>query len=150
MTVCYDNLMYATDGSTALAPAAAPRFVMIEGGKRGNQFVESLSSNPEARAASGFSVAQCVAAMLVAAVISISVFAVDAFSSSFELSALEGAETVVVSVRPGDSLWSLASEYGVDGCATDRVVDWIRTQNHLTSSNIYAGQQLIVPSSPNL
>lgn len=150
MSACYNNPMYVTDGSSALAPVAAPNLVLIEGGKGLGCSRSSAKYRPVTYAGAKPSALECVFAILVAVLISISVFAVDASINSCEQAALDGVETTVVSVKAGDSLWGLASEYGVDGCGTHKVVEWIRTQNNLTSSNIYAGQQLIVPSSANL
>ena len=43
-------------------------------------------------------------------------------------------------VRRGDSLWSIARDYGID-------VDALKSANQLTGSRIYAGQKLRIPSA---
>lgn len=49
------------------------------------------------------------------------------------------ASTKAVSVRAGDTLWSLARKYGVD-------VQELRTLNHLSDNRIAAGQAIWVPA----
>lgn len=47
--------------------------------------------------------------------------------------------TIIYTVQRGDSLWSIASEYGV-------TVDIIKELNNLTSNTLQIGQQLVIPS----
>lgn len=49
------------------------------------------------------------------------------------------AEVTHHKVRRGDSLWSIARDYGVD-------VDSLKEANHITGNRIYAGQTLKIPS----
>jgi len=51
------------------------------------------------------------------------------------------AKTTHYRVRRGDSLWSIARNYGID-------VDSLKETNNLAGSQIYAGQTLRIPSSP--
>lgn len=51
----------------------------------------------------------------------------------------EPSETIHHRVRRGDSLWSIARDYGVD-------VDSLREVNRLNGNRIYAGQTLRIPS----
>ena len=46
-------------------------------------------------------------------------------------------------VRRGDSLWSIARDYGID-------VDSLREANKLPGNRIYAGQTLRIPSTTSL
>lgn len=55
-------------------------------------------------------------------------------------------ETVVYTVRSGDTLWNIAIEVVVDGDVRD-VVAQIQRLNHLDSSVIQPGQQLVIPST---
>lgn len=50
------------------------------------------------------------------------------------------AETVHYEVRRGDSLWSIARDYGID-------VDTLKEANRITGNRIYAGQKLRIPST---
>lgn len=56
--------------------------------------------------------------------------------------------TVEVVVRPGDTLWQIASTYGPPGRDVREVVDWIRHVNGLTSGTLQVGQILAVPTTP--
>jgi hypothetical protein len=49
--------------------------------------------------------------------------------------------TVRYEVRRGDSLWSIARNYGIG-------VDDLKVENNLSGNRIYAGQTLRIPSSP--
>lgn len=49
-------------------------------------------------------------------------------------------ESILYSVRPGDTLYSIARRYGTQ-------VSIIMTFNYLTSTVIYPGQTLVVPTS---
>lgn len=51
------------------------------------------------------------------------------------------AESVHYEVRRGDSLWSIARNYGID-------VDSLRQSNNLASNQIFAGQTLRIPAAP--
>ena len=50
---------------------------------------------------------------------------------------------MTVVVAPGETLWSIAGLVGGDSSAT---VDQIVSLNHLTSTDLTAGQRLIVPA----
>ncbi|GAB2680654.1 LysM peptidoglycan-binding domain-containing protein [Thalassiella azotivora] len=51
-----------------------------------------------------------------------------------------------VTVLPGDTLWSIALEQDAEGDVRDRVAE-IRSLNALSTSNLQAGQVLLVPTS---
>ena len=51
-----------------------------------------------------------------------------------------------VRVQAGDSLWSLAEEYPVEGLSTQETSDMIRSVNHLERGSLNAGAVLKVPA----
>ena len=60
--------------------------------------------------------------------------------------ALVETERTTVSVDPGDTLWDIAEEHGVDGLTTQQSVDLIRTWNDLEQSALQPGMELLVPA----
>lgn len=54
--------------------------------------------------------------------------------------------TAEVVVRPGDTLWTIAREYGPANRDIREVVDWIRVRNELGSRPIRPGEVLVVPT----
>ena len=50
-----------------------------------------------------------------------------------------------VTVRPGDSLWAIASSRTAPGGDVQATVDQIVGANHLASVNVQAGQRLRIP-----
>ncbi|WP_322155778.1 LysM peptidoglycan-binding domain-containing protein [Paratractidigestivibacter sp.] len=147
MTTCRNTLMLATDGSSALAPEEHPVLVLIEGGKgaatSGDDAKKAISNRTN-------SLFACAMAVVFAVVLATLAFGVESSIAASESLTLNEAATTNVRVMSGDSLWSIASQHGVDGCSTQSIVDWIRDRNQLESSNIFAGQELIVPTSANL
>lgn len=51
-----------------------------------------------------------------------------------------------IRVQPGDSLWSLAEEYPIEGLSTQETSDMIRNVNHLEHGSLAAGAHLKVPA----
>lgn len=52
----------------------------------------------------------------------------------------------VIMIRPGDSLWSIATEYYTKECnSIKEYVEWIKNCNSLYDDTIHAGCYLIVP-----
>lgn len=52
-----------------------------------------------------------------------------------------------ITVKAGDSLWSLAAKCDVQGLSTQEVSDMIASWNHLDSATLKPGQKLTVPSN---
>ena len=50
-----------------------------------------------------------------------------------------------VTVRPGDSLWAIASSYTPDGGNVQDTIDRIVATNHLASGAIIPGERLQIP-----
>lgn len=57
-------------------------------------------------------------------------------------------EGLEVTVHPGDTLWSLAREYGPEGADIRDTVDWIQRENGLSSPLLRPGQRIVVPVRP--
>lgn len=146
----FNTLMFATDGSSALAPEVAPRLVLIDGGKSKEACCANAVHKAGHSASKKFPLVQCILAAAVSCLLAVGLFALDATANVAETNALENVSRETINVKGGESLWSIASEHGIEGCSTQSVVDWIRSENQLVNSYIYAGQQLIVPASSNL
>lgn len=61
--------------------------------------------------------------------------------------AIEGTGCKTVHVAPGDDLWSIANQNGVEGVSTYDVVHWIKEQNHISASALTPGLELKVPGN---
>lgn len=59
--------------------------------------------------------------------------------------AVAEVETCEIEVASGDSLWSLAERYGVDGLDTSQTVDLLIEWNGLESATLQPGMFLVVP-----
>lgn len=59
--------------------------------------------------------------------------------------AVAEVETCEIEVASGDSLWSLAERYGVDGLDTSQLVDLLIEWNGLESATLQPGMLLVVP-----
>lgn len=55
--------------------------------------------------------------------------------------------TAEVVVRPGDTLWAIARQYGPANRDIREVIDWIRVHNQLGSRPIRPGEVLVVPTA---
>lgn len=56
------------------------------------------------------------------------------------------AEVRTVVVSPGDTLWSIAESNKPEGADTRIFISGIKQKNELSSSEIYAGEELILPN----
>ncbi len=57
----------------------------------------------------------------------------------------ESADTELYSVLPGDTLWSIAHEYKPANLTMDEYLYKLRKANSLSTSEIYAGDLIIIP-----
>lgn len=57
----------------------------------------------------------------------------------------ESADTELYSVLPGDTLWSIAHEYKPANLTMDEYLYKLRKVNSLSTSEIYAGDLIIIP-----
>lgn len=55
-----------------------------------------------------------------------------------------------VEIHKGDTLWEIAEEYKAEGEKTEHMVDAILELNGMKSTNIQAGENIIVPVSAEL
>ncbi|WP_289543614.1 LysM peptidoglycan-binding domain-containing protein [Enorma phocaeensis] len=61
--------------------------------------------------------------------------------------ALATTEQTSIRVQPGDSLWSLAQEYPVDGLSSSDTSDLIAAWNSLDDAFLQPGMELLVPAA---
>ncbi|AGT31643.1 peptigoglycan-binding protein LysM [Geobacillus genomosp. 3] len=53
---------------------------------------------------------------------------------------------MTVTVAPGDTLWGLAKQYeGEHGLSPNEFIRWVVEVNHLLSSRLTAGEQIVIP-----
>jgi N-acetylmuramoyl-L-alanine amidase len=61
--------------------------------------------------------------------------------SAFTMNSKSEAATQTHNVKPGESYWKIASEFGVP-------INSLLKANHKTSTLLYAGENLVIPNSP--
>lgn len=55
-------------------------------------------------------------------------------------------EYATITVSKGDTIWSLAEKYdGIYRLSKQDFIQWVEEKNYLYSSNIFPGDQLIIP-----
>lgn len=147
--------MNATDmvqGNLALkleAPAV-PAFTVVKGGRSGFQTLPGKPVRSQCVATTSAPVALRVST-IVALAVALTLFFVLATSifSARHAAYAESASNVTyetIRVQPGDSLWSLAEEYPIEGLSTQETSDMIRNVNHLEHGSLAAGAHLKVPA----
>ena len=147
--------MNATDmvqGNLALKleTPAAPAFTVVKGGRSGYQPLPVKSARNQHAVAAPTPVALKVST-IVAVAVALTLFFVLA-TSVFSARHAAYAESVsnvtyeTIRVQPGDSLWSLAEEYPIEGLSTQETSDMIRSVNHLEHGSLAAGAHLKVPA----
>ncbi|MBV8066568.1 MAG: LysM peptidoglycan-binding domain-containing protein [Candidatus Eremiobacteraeota bacterium] len=65
--------------------------------------------------------------------------------SSMRLYAATAQSYVTVTVRPGDTLWSIASTHAGPSSDVQEVVDRISSANHLQGGSLQPGERLRIP-----
>lgn len=65
--------------------------------------------------------------------------------SSMHLYAASAQRYTSVTVRPGDTLWSLAAAHTGNGTDIQEVIDRISEVNHLRTGTLQPGQHLRIP-----
>ena len=147
--------MNATDmvqGNLALKleTPAAPAFTVVKGGRSGFQTLPGRPVRSQCVATTSAPVA-LKASTIVALAVALTLFFVLA-TSIFSARHAAYAESVsnvsyeTIRVQPGDSLWSLAEEYPIEGLSTQETSDMIRNVNHLEHGSLAAGAHLKVPA----
>ena len=133
-----------------LETSAEYTFTVVQGGRSGFQpLTVKPTRNQQAVAAPG-RVALKVPT-IVAVAVALTLFFVLA-TSVFSARHAAYAESVsnvtyeTIRVQSGDSLWSLAEEYPIEGLSTQETSDMIRNVNHLEHGSLAAGAHLKVPA----
>lgn len=133
-----------------LETSAEPTFTVVQGGRSGFQPMTVKPSRNQQTVAAPARVALKVST-IVAVAVALTLFFVLA-TSVFSARHAAYAESVsnvtyeTVRVQPGDSLWSLAEEYPIEGLSTQETSDMIRNVNHLEHGSLAAGAHLKVPA----
>ena len=133
-----------------LETPAEPTFTVVRGGRSGFQPLTVQPAHNQQTVAAPARVALKVST-IVAVAVALTLFFVLA-TSVFSARHAAYAESVsnvtyeTVRVQPGDSLWSLAEEYPIEGLSTQETSDMIRNVNHLEHGSLAAGAHLKVPA----
>lgn len=146
------NATNMVQGNLALkleAPAE-PTFTVVQGGRSGIQPLTVKPARNQQTVVAPARVALKVPT-IVAVAVAFTLFFVLA-TSAFNARHAAYAESVsnityeTIRVQPGDSLWSLAEEYPIEGLSTQETSDMIRNVNHLEHGSLAAGAHLKVPA----
>ena len=133
-----------------LETPAEPTFTVVQGGRSGFQPLTVKSARNQQAVVAPARVALKVPT-IVAVAVALTLFVVLA-TSVFSARHAAYAESVsnvtyeTIRVQPGDSLWSLAEEYPIEGLSTQETSDLIRNVNHLEHGSLAAGAHLKVPA----
>lgn len=133
-----------------LETPAAPAFTVVKSGRSGYQPLPVKSARNQHAVAAPTPVALKVST-IVAVAVALTLFFVLA-TSVFSARHAAYAESVsnvtyeTIRVQPGDSLWSLAEEYPIEGLSTQETSDMIRNVNHLEHGSLATGAYLKVPA----
>ena len=133
-----------------LETPAAPAFTVVQGGRSGYQPLPVKSGRTQYAVAAPTPAALKVST-IVAVAVALTLFFVLA-TSVFSARHAAYAESVsnvtyeTIRVQPGDSLWSLAEEYPIEGLSTQETSDMIRNVNHLEHGSLAASAHLKVPA----
>lgn len=137
---------FVVDGTSALKTETQSRLYVIDGG-RASMSEQKARSNAGASAFPFFATVVFAAASLLVVAIFISV---DATRTASTADTLGSTGITRVVVAPGDTIWDLAETHKPNGAQTSDVVEWIRRENNLSSSNLSIGQSLMMPNCSSL
>lgn len=146
------NVTNMVQGNLALKleTPAEPTFTVVQGGRSGFQPLTVQPARIQQTVAAPTRAALKVST-IVAVAVALTLFFVLA-TSVFSARHAAYAESVsnvtyeTIRVQPGDSLWSLAEEYPIEGLSTQETSDMIRNVNHLEHGSLAAGAHLKVPA----
>ena len=133
-----------------LETSAEYTFTVVQGGRSGFQPLTVKPARNQQTVVAPARVALKVPT-IVAVAVALTLFFVLA-TSVFSARHAAYAESVsnvtyeTIRVQPGDSLWSLAEEYPIEGLSTQETSDMIRNVNHLEHGSLAAGAHLKVPA----
>ena len=91
-------------------------------------------------------VAGVIVALLSLALVVAAWFMISSEQRAFD-SALASSSRQTIIVKAGDSLWSIAEAYDIEGLSTRQTSDVIRAWNDLETSTLQPGDTLVVPLS---
>lgn len=133
-----------------LETSAEYTFTVVQGGRSSFQpLTVKPARNQQAVAAPGRVALKVPTIVAVAVALTLFfVLATSVFSARHAAYA-ESASNVTyetIRVQSGDSLWSLAEEYPIEGLSTQETSDMIRNVNHLEHGSLAAGAHLKVPA----
>ncbi len=137
---------YPTQGSSALAPRRST-FTVYEGFRRPHA-ERASAEEPREQLAPIQKLQALVLIVAVFVALGLTLVLSNARQARSFNETFSSMPRITVTVRPGDSLWSIAQDHAPSGTSTASVVRWISQENNLDSSFIMAGQTLIVPA-PN-
>lgn len=146
------NVTNMVQGNLALKleTPAEPTFTVVQGGRSGFQPLTVQPAHNQQTVAAPTRAALKVST-IVAVAVALTLFFVLA-TSVFSARHAAYAESVsnvtyeTIRVQHGDSLWSLAEEYPIEGLSTQETSDMIRNVNHLEHGSLAAGAHLKVPA----
>ena len=133
-----------------LETSAEYTFTVVQGGRSGFQPLTVKPARNQRAVVAPARVALKVPT-IVAVAVALTLFFVLA-TSVFNARHAAYAESVsnvtyeTIRVQSGDSLWSLAEEYPIEGLSTQETSDMIRNVNHLEHGSLAAGAHLKVPA----
>ena len=139
-------LCYAANGTSALKADTAPNLYLIEGGRR-DTTTQPVRTAP---ISNNYPIVLAIVLTVVVLLIGAMSISLDSVREASFSDAICNAGTVAVDVVPGDTIWSIAEAHKPSGAQTSDVVDWIRRENNLSSSNLSIGQNLVVPNCSSL
>ena len=128
-----------------LETPAEPTFTVVQGGRSGFQPLTVKPARNQQAVVAPARVALKVPT-IVAVAVALTLFVVLATSVFSARHAAYAVTYETIRVQPGDSLWSLAEEYPIEGLSTQETSDMIRNVNHLEHGSLAAGAHLKVPA----
>ncbi|MDY2788216.1 MAG: LysM peptidoglycan-binding domain-containing protein [Atopobium sp.] len=139
---------YTSDGSAACKPVIT-QFTVYEGGlhKPVHEVQPTSRQSSSMRQAVSdklFTIATL--SILIALFVGTALYG-NAIAASQRTVGFDTIHTTEISVQPGESLWTIAANHGVEGHSTKDVVTYISNKNNLSNSMLTIGQKLIVPAS---
>lgn len=131
-----NNVRYRTEGTVALEPEPTPRLRLYEGGAVPKHVIADNRSHVKALV---------LLALALTMSLTLGISAMDAMREASVTGLLDSAPKETISVKNGDTLWSIAERHHVRGTDTKSVVAWIEEENGLTNPTLMVGETLLVP-----
>lgn len=147
MASYYDTYLF--DGNAALK-ATHDRYVprgsgSLSAGRRRSTETAAFQRPTQGRLTRAQGLAVLMAAFVLVVVVALAGFVVQTGHDAAVRDRIASAPTQAVRVHQGDTLWSLAEEYSIDGVSTRELVTWVEQANGLDSSALRPGQTLLIP-----